>query len=88
MEKKLKKQKEEEEFNRQFEERVKREFTAAGYSEEHIESVLKRKKEKQTKVMDLTRPTYIKVNRKYLSPDTLEIYELPWEWDEVSWRFA
>ena len=32
-------------------------------------------------LLDLTRLTYIKVNRKYLSPDTLDHYHLPWEWD-------
>ncbi|KAL9600123.1 MAG: hypothetical protein Q9219_003379 [cf. Caloplaca sp. 3 TL-2023] len=36
----------------------------------------------QTKVVDLNRPTYIKVHRKYLSPDTLDAYDLPWEWDD------
>jgi hypothetical protein len=34
--------------------------------------------------IDLSRPTYIKVNRKYLLPDTLDHYKLPWEWDKVS----
>ena len=34
--------------------------------------------------IDLSRPTYIKVNRKYLLPDTLDAYQLPWEWDKVS----
>jgi hypothetical protein len=27
------------------------------------------------------RPTYIKVNKKYLLPETLDAYNLPWEWD-------
>ena len=36
------------------------------------------------KIVDLTRPTYTKIHRKYISPDTLEIYEMPWEWDDVS----
>jgi hypothetical protein len=34
--------------------------------------------------LDVKRPTYIKVCRKYLSPDTLDAYNLPWEWDSVS----
>ena len=38
----------------------------------------------QTKTIDLKRPTYIEVHRKYLSPETLDAYELPWEWMEVS----
>ena len=42
----------------------------------------------QTKIMDLSRPTYIKVHRKHLSPDTLDAYDLPWEWDDVGSPFA
>jgi hypothetical protein len=34
--------------------------------------------------LDANRPTYIKVHRKYLSPDTLDAYNLPWKWDSVS----
>ena len=34
-------------------------------------------------ILDLTRPTYTKVHRKHVSPDTLDMYQLPWEWDEV-----
>lgn len=29
------------------------------------------------------RPTYIKVHRKYLAPETLERFRLPWEYDPV-----
>ncbi|KAL8944102.1 MAG: hypothetical protein Q9216_000693 [Gyalolechia sp. 2 TL-2023] len=36
----------------------------------------------QMKVVDLNKTTYIKVHRKYLSPDTLDAYGLPWEWDD------
>jgi len=57
---------------------------ATGYSPEYIEEVLhKKKEEKTTLAIDLHRPTYIKVNRKYLHPDTLDAYGLPWEWDGV-----
>lgn len=41
---------------------------AAGYGEDHIEVILKIKKE-NTKTVDLSRPTCIKVDRKYLSPE-------------------
>lgn len=55
-----------------------------GYSSDYIEEVLhKKKEEKTTLAIDLHRPTYIKVNRKYLHPDTLDAYGLPWEWDGV-----
>jgi hypothetical protein len=48
---------------------------------------MKGKREKRPgdieRVIDLSRPTYIKVNRKYLLPDTLDHYHLPWEWDKA-----
>ena len=71
-----------------FRERVKSTFAAAGYSDESIERILakegKCEKEGQKKIADFSRPTYIKVHRKHLSPDTLDAYSLPWELDEVS----
>lgn len=30
-----------------------------------------------------SRPTYIKVHRRYIDPKTLYAYKLPWEWDQV-----
>ena len=55
---------------------------------ESIEKILKGegkgKNVKDLKVKDLTRPTYIKVHRKHVSPFTLDEYNLPWEWDPVS----
>ncbi|KAL8672900.1 MAG: hypothetical protein Q9168_002654 [Polycauliona sp. 1 TL-2023] len=33
-------------------------------------------------VVNLSKPTYLKVHRKHLSPDTLDAYGLPWEWDD------
>ena len=33
---------------------------------------------------DPTWPTFIKVHRKHIDPETLDIYELPWVWDNVS----
>ena len=35
--------------------------------------------------IDTNKPTYIKVHRKHMSPDTLDSYDLPWEWDPVSY---
>ena len=32
----------------------------------------------------LSRPTYLRVARQHLSPETLNEYHLPWEWDDVS----
>ena len=69
-----------------FQERMVATLTQAGYSDESIEKIIQGRggKGNGKKIMDLTRPTYIKVHRKYLSADTLDIYEIPWEWDDVS----
>ncbi|KAI9881026.1 MAG: hypothetical protein M1830_008908 [Pleopsidium flavum] len=79
-EKAEKEKREKEEADKLFKERVKKEFTAAGYSEEHIEAILT--KGKKPKAKELSRPTYIKVHRKHLSPETLDVFHLPWEWDD------
>lgn len=74
-----------------FEERVKQKFMEAGYSEAHIDTILREKRENIDEVrhdisLDPARPTWVKVNRKYLHPDTLEAYNLPWEFYEASTR--
>ena len=85
---KAKKKKEEEE--EAFRKKAIETFAAAGYSKKSVVGILeaaeKGKKGKQAgkEIMDLTRPTYIKVNKKHLSPETLDEYDLPWQWDEVS----
>lgn len=87
-EKAAKEKKEKEEADKAFQERLRATFAAAGYSEQSIERILQKEKQSSgggggQQLMALTRPTYIKVNRKHLSPDTLDAYNLPWEWDEV-----
>ena len=93
LEKEIKAKEAKEEADRIYQERVRAEFAAKGYSDESIEEFLKKqqkedKKKKKHKeheeTLDLSRPRYLKVHTRYLSPDTLDIYELPWEWDEVS----
>jgi len=82
------KNKTEEEADKVFREKVRLGFGAAGYDKESIEKLLtmeeKNKDYGQKKTIDLTRPVYIKLHRKHLSPNTLDTYELPWEWDDVS----
>ncbi|KAL8992219.1 MAG: hypothetical protein Q9169_007271 [Polycauliona sp. 2 TL-2023] len=34
-------------------------------------------------LIEPSRPTYLKVHRKHLEPDTLDAYDLPWEWDYI-----
>lgn len=91
LEEKAKKDIAKKEADEEFRERVKKTFGQAGYDEERIEKILKKGEKgkghahgKELKIMDLTRPTYIKVHRKHVSPETLDAYDLPWEWDEVS----
>ena len=89
LEEELKTKKKKEEEDNAFQQRMRETLTKAGYSEDSIERALKGKGDDGDKghgkeIMKLPRPTYIKVHRKHLSPDTLELYELPWEWDEVS----
>ena len=39
---------------------------------------------KNVAAFDSNRPTYVRVNRKFISPETLREYDLPWVWDHVS----
>ncbi|KIW44335.1 uncharacterized protein PV06_05350 [Exophiala oligosperma] len=83
-EEKQRKEKEKKAEEEEFERKVKEKFMNAGYSPEYIEEILHKKKQEKANAalaIDLHRPTYIKVNRKYLHPDTLDYYGLPWEWD-------
>ena len=88
---KQKEEKEKKEADEELKERVKKTLGQAGYDEESIDKILKKgEKEKEhghgkeIKISDLKRPTYIKVHRKHVSPETLEEYHLPWHWDEVN----
>ena len=87
MEEKEKKEKAKEEADKEFRKRVKATFGEAGYDDESIERILKKgekghAKEKH-KVVDLARPTFLKVHRKHIDPITLDEFSLPWEWDRV-----
>lgn len=81
------KKREKGEADKAFRERVRRDFSTAGSDEANIAKVLdhvgKGREHYQRKPMDLARPTYIKVHRKHLSPDTLDVYEIPWEWCDI-----
>ena len=92
IEEKAKKEKEKKEQDEEFKDRVKKTFGQVGYDDESIEKLLKKAegggKEKGHKreklIMDLRRPTFVKVHRKHICPDTLDEYDLPWDWDTVS----
>lgn len=91
-EKEMKKRADEE-----FRKRLREEF---GHTEEEIDKIINKRKEKEEKGKEKekdkkdkddkddkeddedNRRTWIKVHRKYLLPDTLMAYRLPWDWDE------
>ena len=85
---KLKKEKEKEKEDEEFRERMRKTLWANGYSDEQIERMIKKAEKKDSghhgKVSNelaMTRPTYVKVHRKHIDPETLDTYQLPWEWD-------
>ena len=90
-EEKEKKEKEKKEAEEEFRERVKKMFRQTGYDEESIEKILKNEEQKrehghsnEIKIRELTPPTYVKIHRRHISLETLDEYNLPWEWDEVN----
>ncbi|KKY27590.1 putative myosin heavy [Phaeomoniella chlamydospora] len=90
-EKKEKEKKKKEQEDREFEQKVKEKFLKAGYSVDHIEAILKEKREKKQEeslAVDVSRPTWIKVHRKYLHPETLEAYGLPWDFYEKDTNYV
>jgi hypothetical protein len=80
---KEKEKREKAEEDNKFEQRFKIQLMQAGYTEAQAEAVLQKKEEneKKHKNSNLSRPTWIKVKRKWLLPETLDHYHLPWEWD-------
>jgi hypothetical protein len=71
-----------------FEEAMKARLLEAGHTADQIEQILKYSRKARRRSVggasDPTRPTYTKVKRKYLLPETLDKYKLPWELDHVS----
>lgn len=67
-------------------------YSAQGYSDERIQKMSKddereRGKGQPMQPVDWVRPTYIRVHRKWIEPETLDAYDLPWEWEDVSLVF-
>lgn len=71
-----------------------KQFSRAGYSEDHVERILKvadHKKESRERalvrtspIMDASRPMHIRVKKKDLDTVTLDAFHLPWAKDPVS----
>ena len=90
-EEKIKKKQQQEKEDEEFKERMRKTLWANGYSSDQIERMMKRAEKKdleggdsRSRALALNRPTYIKVHRKHLDPETLDVYRLPWELDDVS----
>lgn len=85
--KKAREMKQKMEEERKFAEKFIAQLLSLGYTEEQARAMLQRRRDKdqgESMTMDLSKPTWIRVHRKYLAIETLEFYSLPWEWDEVS----
>ncbi|KAL9069743.1 MAG: hypothetical protein Q9161_005328 [Pseudevernia consocians] len=95
-ERKMKKVKEryqeEKETDEEFRARWKKTIVEAGYDEESIWKIPRRRgggkgranEGDETKIQSSMRPTYIKVHQKHISPITLNEYNLPWEYDKYN----
>ena len=81
---------EKEQVDANFRNKVIATFGAAGYDADSVDKVLQkaeRKLDRSRKTraqLDLMRPTYVRVHSKYMSTETLDEYQLPWEIDSVS----
>jgi aspartyl/asparaginyl-tRNA synthetase len=85
--KKAREMKQKQEEDRKFAEKFIAQLLSLGYTEEQARAMLQRRRDKgqgESMTMDLSKPTWIRIHRKYLAIETLEFYSLPWEWDEVS----
>lgn len=85
--KKLKEKKEEEEIKKKVDEHLRRKYAEDGYSPDEIEAKLNEEEKAKTRHIHETRiarlrPTHIKVHTRYLLPETLDAYGLPWEYYE------
>lgn len=89
---KIKKQKEQEKEDKEFKDRMRKTLWANGYSDEQIERMIMKAEKnepghgssrKSRNEIAMPRPTYVKVHRRHIDPETLDLYELPWEWNDV-----
>ncbi len=84
--KKIKEKKEKEEQDRLVEERLRQKLVDSDWTSAEIEAFMKKNKHEDKKhanevILSRARPTYIKVHKKYLLPETLNAYQLPWSYD-------
>lgn len=63
---------------------VTKEFTAAGYKTDHIATILARQESLKHEKPPGQGEAWVRIHREHLLPETLDAYQLPWKWDEVS----
>ncbi|KAI9819946.1 MAG: hypothetical protein M1827_006516 [Pycnora praestabilis] len=79
-EKKAKEKEAKEKADKEYIERFSKDLAKLGIEQRQIDTIIRR--EKEPAVLDVGRKTtFIKVHRKHLSVETLDAYQLPWEWD-------
>ncbi|BCR90975.1 uncharacterized protein ACHE_60861S [Aspergillus chevalieri] len=61
---------------------VTKEFTAAGYKDDHIAIILARQESLKHERTRDQGETWVKIHRGQILPETLDAYQLPWEWDK------
>lgn len=66
----------------EYAERLRKDLATMGISDKQITTIVNR--DQNPPAVDLGKTTWIKVHRKHLSVETLDTYQLPWEWDMVS----
>ncbi|MCJ1360424.1 MAG: hypothetical protein MMC33_010429 [Icmadophila ericetorum] len=95
-ERKEKEAREKEEADKEYDERMRKTLLRNGYSYDQIEKIMRKgekgkgegsKGKEPGNMLSLGRPTHIKVARRHLDPETLDLYQLPWEWDEEDSRY-
>ncbi|PGH12092.1 hypothetical protein AJ79_04491 [Helicocarpus griseus UAMH5409] len=81
-EKKQRAKMEKEKADKEFEQRARATLAKVGYSDEQITAILKGEEKPTTAIARATqRPTVIKVSRHHIAPETLDVFQIPWEWD-------
>ncbi|OJD17381.1 hypothetical protein AJ78_02511 [Emergomyces pasteurianus Ep9510] len=86
-EKKLKEQKDKEKADKEFEERARATLAKSGYTDDQITAMLKGEDKTKAVSRPGQKPTFIKVSRQHIAPETLDAFHIPWEWDDRDGEF-
>ncbi|KAG5286900.1 hypothetical protein I7I50_11869 [Histoplasma capsulatum G186AR] len=86
-EKKQKEKKDKEKADREFEERARATLAKSGYTDDQITAILKGEEKPKSHAHPAIKPTFIKVSSLHISPETLDFFHIPWEWDDRDKEF-